>query len=266
MNRMDRFWAVVLFLAPGLGVPALLQAQSPFDGTWHTNLDQAKFSPTPIDVSLQNGIYDCSSCNPKIHVKADGQDQPVSGQPYDTISVREVDSKSIEIVTKKNGKPQSEQTRAVSDDGRAMTVRTTTHAENGDQAVTAEATLTRIGSAPPGANGTSGSWLMGKVSRGEHGLNVSYKSDGDRFSMSTPAGESYTAKLDGKDYPVKGAYFYDSVSLKRIDDHTIEETDKRDGRVIQVSRMTVASDGKTMTVVSKSALTGRTSTLVAEKQ
>jgi hypothetical protein len=266
MNRSDRFWAVVLFLAPGLGMPALLRAQSPFDGTWHTNLDQAKFSPKPIDVSLQNGMYQCSSCNPKIHVKADGQDQPVSGQPYDTISVREVDSKSIEIVTKKNGKPESEQTRVVSDDGQAMTVRTTTHSESSDQTITAEAILTRIGTAPAGANATSGSWRIDKVGQSENGFNVTYKSDGDGLSMSTPSGESYTAKLDGKYYPVKGAYFYDSVSLKRIDDHTIEETDRRDGTVVQVSTMTVASDGKTMTVVSKSALSGRTSTYVAQKR
>jgi len=264
MNRSDRFRAVVLFLA--LGMPALLQAQSPFDGTWHANLDQAKFSSKPIEVSLQNGMYDCSSCNPKIHVKADGQDQPVSGQPYDTISVREVDSKSVEIVTKKDGKPASEQTRVVSDDGRAMTVKTTTHSESSDQTVMAEATLTRIGAAPEGANATSGSWRIDKVGQSENGLNVTYKSDGDALSMSNPSGESYTAKLDGRYYPVKGAYFYDSVSLKRIDDHTIEETDRRDGTVVQVSTMTVASDGKTMTVVSKSALSGRTSTYFAQKQ
>jgi hypothetical protein len=266
MKGNSRFWGIVLFLAPGLAMPVSLRAQSPFDGTWHTNLDQAKFSPKPIDVSLQNGMYDCSSCTPKIHVKADGHDQPVSGQPYDTISVREVDSKSIEIVTKKNGKTESEQTRVVSGDGQAMTVRTTTHSESSDQAVTAEATLTRIGVAPAGANGTSGSWRIAKVSHGENGLNVTYKSDGDGLSMITPDGESYTAKLDGKSYPVKGAYLYDSVSLTRINDHTIEETDKRDGNVVQVSRMTVSSDGKTMTVVSKSGLTGRTSSFVAEKQ
>ncbi|MFZ0796644.1 MAG: hypothetical protein WCA13_05715 [Terriglobales bacterium] len=56
--------------------------------------------------------------------------------------------------------------------------------------------------------------------------------------MSMPTGESYTAKLDGKDYPVKGAYPYDSVSLKRINDRTIEETDKRDGKVVEVSKIT----------------------------
>ena len=265
---MNSGWlrAVVLFLAPGLGLPALLRAQSGFDGTWHAKLDQAKFSSKPIDVSLKNGMYECSSCNPKIQVKADGQDQPVSGQPYDTISVREVDSKSIEIVTKKNGKPESEQTRVVSDDGQAMTVRTTQHSENGDQTVIAEAILTRIGTAAAGANATSGAWRIDKVGQRENELNVTYRCDGDGLSMSTPSGESYAAKLDGKSYPVKGAYLYDSVSLKRIDDHTIEETDRRDGTVVQVSTMTVASDGKTMTVVAKSARSGRTSTYVAQKQ
>jgi hypothetical protein len=57
-----------------------------------------------------------------------------------------------------------------------------------------------------------------------------------------------------------------SVSLKRIDDRTIEETDKRDGRVVDVSKMTVAPDGKSMTVVAPNKLTDRTSTYVAKKQ
>ena len=84
--------------------------------------------------------------------------------------------------------------------------------------------------------------------------------------MSTPTGESYTARLDGKDYPVKGAYGWDSVSLKRLDDSTIEETDKRNGKVVEVVKMTVSPDGKKMTVVAMDKLTGRTSTYVAEKQ
>jgi hypothetical protein len=84
--------------------------------------------------------------------------------------------------------------------------------------------------------------------------------------MSTPAGEGYTAKLDGKDYPYKGAFSYDTVSLKRINDRTIEETDKLNGRVMQVSKMTVSSDDKTITVVSTSVPTNRTSTYVDTKQ
>ena len=74
------------------------------------------------------------------------------------------------------------------------------------------------------------------------------------------------AKIDGMDYPVKGAYAYNTVSLKRISANTIEETDKRDGTVVEVAKMTVAPGGKKMTIVEDSKLTGRTSTFIAEKQ
>ena len=268
MKRSEKLAACVLFLSPVLLLlaPASLFGQSPFDGTWRTNMDEAKFSPKPIVFSLNNGVYDCSSCSPEIHVKADGQDQSVTGQAYDTISVREVDAKSIELTTKKNGKTNSGQTRTVSDDGNTLTVKTTFHPENSDQTVTVEVTATRVGKALAGANGTSGPWRTDKIKESENGLTTTYKMSGDELSMSTPTGESYTAKLDGKDYPYKGAYGYDSVSLKRVDERTIEETDKRGGKVIEVAKMTVAPDGKKMTVVVTSTLTGRVSTYVAEKQ
>ena len=79
-------------------------------------------------------------------------------------------------------------------------------------------------------------------------------------------GETYTAKLDGSDAPVKGAYGYDTVSLKKINARSIEETDKRGGDVIDVSTMTVSPDGKKMTIVDTNKKTDRTSTYVATKQ
>jgi hypothetical protein len=211
-------------------------------------------------------MYNCSSCSPKIDVKADGQDQSVTGQSYDTINVREVDPKSIAITTKKSGKTVAEQTRTVSDDGNTLTVKVTFHPENSDQTVIAESTATRVGKAPAGAHAASGSWRISKVKQSENGLLTTYKGGVDGLTMSQPTGQSYTAKLDGKDYPVKGSYTYNSVSLRRVGDRTIEETDKRDGKVVGVSTMTVASDGKTMTVVSTNKLTGRTTTSVAQKQ
>ena len=83
--------------------------------------------------------------------------------------------------------------------------------------------------------------------------------------MTTPTGQSYSAKVDGKDVPFVGDPGTTSVSLKRIGD-SIEETDKRDGKVIYVGKMTVAPDGKTMTVVVDDKLHGSTATYVAEKQ
>jgi GH15 family glucan-1,4-alpha-glucosidase len=266
MSKIERLVAYALFLMPALWAPASSFAQSPFDGTWRINMDQSKLSPKPLVFSLNKGMYDSSLYSPKIHVKADGQDQPVTGQYFDTISVREVDPKSIAITTKKGGKTVSERTYTVSDDGNTLTVKGTTYPENSDQTVSVEYTATRVGKAPAGANGISGSWRVNKEKASENDLITTYKSSGDELSMSAPTGESYTAKLDGKDYPVKGAYSYNSVSLRRVDDRTIEETDKRDGKVVYVSKMTVSPDGKKMTTVETSKLTGGTSTYVAKKQ
>ena len=105
-----------------------------------------------------------------------------------------------------------------------------------------EVTYTRVGKAAAGANGTSGSWRISKAQESENALTSTYTSSGDELSMSAPTGESYTAKLDGKDYPAKGTYTYNSVSLKRVNDRTIEETDKRDGNVVFGRKMTVGPD------------------------
>ncbi len=264
MNRKLASLAGALFLTTALGMPAVSIAQSSFDGTWKTNMAQAKFSPKPNVFYLSQGWYHCVSCNPAFDAKADGTDQAVSGMSYDTISVKEVDPNTLAFVAKKAGKVDFEQTRSVSADGKVLTVKTTSHPMNSDQTVTAEARAKRVGIKPSGVHATSGEWQISKVSQSDNGLLTTYKTNGDELTMSTPTGESFTAKLDGQDYPAKGAYTYDTVSLKKINDHTIEETDKRGGKVVEVSKMTVT--GKTMKIESTNKLTDRTNTLTATKQ
>jgi len=55
----------------------------------------------------------------------------------------------------------------------------------------------------------------------------------------------WTGKFDGKDYPVKGDPNRDAVSLKKIDDYTLEVTNKKEGKVTTVNREEFARDGKT---------------------
>lgn len=50
---------------------------------------------------------------------------------------------------------------------------------------------------------------------------------------------------DGRDHKITGETCYDTVSLKILDDGTTEETDKRNGKIVGTSRMTVSSDGNT---------------------
>lgn len=97
-------------------------------------------------------------------------------------------------------------------------------------------------------------------------LSLTYKVDGDTLTMSNPTGQGYTAKLDGTDAPYKGDPGTTSVSVKKLGKNSIEETDKRDGKVIGIYHMTVAPDGKTMTIAITDKLHGTTSQYVAEKQ
>jgi len=266
MNKFKSLVPCTLFLVSALCAPAFSFAQSPFDGTWRTNMDQSKISQKPNVFYISQGWYHCSSCVPNVDVKADGQDQAVTGQSYDTVSVHEVDPTSIALTTKKDGATINESTRTVSADGKTLTVKATYHPKGGSQPVITETTAVRVGVAPSGVQATSGQWRITKVKQSDNGLTTTFKTAGDELSISHPTGESFTAKFDGKDYPVNGAYSYNSVSLKRIDAHTIEETDKRDGTVVEVSKMTVSPDGRTLTVVATNTLTDRTSTYISRKQ
>jgi len=252
----------VLLLLPMLG-----WAQSPFDGTWKVDLSKSKFPTKPDELLLKDGMFECKTCKPEVKIKADGQFQPVSGHPYyDKMMVKVVDDKHVESATTKDGKDMAKESRTVSDDGNTMTIAWTYYGNPTGGPVSGTDTQTRVGKAPAGANAISGSWREAKADVEQaDALIFTYKGGGDTLSMTTPTGQSYTAKLDGKDVPYVGDPGITSVSLKRIGD-AIEETDKRDGKDISVSKMTVSPDGKTMTIEVDDKLHGTKATYIAVKQ
>jgi len=133
--------------------------------------------------------------------------------------------------------------------------------------VTGKDILKRVEKGPAGASLLSGSWRDEKTEDiPESALTFTFKMSGDDVSYSTPTGQSYTAKLGGGEAPYKGDPGITSVSVKKINDHTIEETDMRDGKPISVGRITVSPDGKKMTVDVSDKLHGTTSKFVADKQ
>jgi hypothetical protein len=264
MNRSKRLLMCVPFLGLGLFASPSSLAQGPFEGTWRINLDQSKPVHKSLVISMNNGFYDCLSCSPQIHIKADGTDQPLPGQTNAAMNIREIDPQTVAFVAHVGGKVVNDFTRTVSKDGNTLTEKGNEY--QSDRAMSFEDTFTRVGKAPAGASRISGSWRRDKAKAGESGLITTYETTGGDLSMSTPTGQSYTAKLDGKDYPVKGSYEYNTVSLKRVNERNIEETVKLDGKVIGVSKMTVAPDGKKMTVITTAEHDGGTSVFVAEKQ
>ena len=266
MNTSSRLFACALLSATALCGSTLCLAQSPFDGTWRIDMSQTKFSPKPFVFYVSQGWYHCESCSPVITIPADGQDHAVSGQSYDTLSVNASDPHSITTIVKKDGKIINEQIRTVSPNGKMLTVKATSHPMNSDKPITTQSTAKLVGIAPAGVHATSGNWQILNAATSENNQLFTFKTSGDQITMTDPTGDTYTAKFDGADYPVKGAYGYDAVSLKRINDRSIEETDKRGGKVVDVATSTVSTDGKSMTIVDVDKLTDRRSTYQAKKQ
>ena len=59
---------------------------------------------------------------------------------------------------------------------------------------------------------------------------------------------AYSVKADGTDQKVSGHPYFDTVSVKAIDDHNVEITSKRDGKVVFVEKDSVSADGDTLAV------------------
>ena len=85
---------------------------------------------------------------------------------------------------------------------------------------------------------------------------VVYAAAGDSVKVTVdgtdPAGKpthnEWTGKFDGKDYPLVGDPNADSRSYKKINDRTMELTNKKAGKVTATGKIVISADGKTRTV------------------
>jgi hypothetical protein len=241
-------------------------AQSPFDGTWVSDIGAAPYSKKAHTYALSKGMYTCSTCVPKINVKADGQDQAVSGSNYfNTESIREVDANTIEEVDKKDGKTMYKDTMTVSADGKTLTDKFEDDSE--EKPVTGEMTLSRISKGPAASHAISGSWRTEKMTNiSSNGITVTLQSTPNGLKTSDNNGQSYDVKFDGKDYPIQGDPGNTMISLKKVDANTLDETDKRNGKVVYTAHITVSADGKQITYVGHDKERDTTSTFVLNKK
>lgn len=248
--------------------PITLLAQSPFDGTWVAKLDSIHFPKRPEVYSLQNGIYECASCVPRIRVKADGKDYPVAGSPYfSTVAVQVIDHNSIQVTEKQGSSTVYSEIDAISPDGNTLIQRISDSAAPNGQPITAEETCKRLSQGPAGSDPISGSWQAERANGiSENGISVTYHSTPDGLQASNPNGEGYDAKFDGKEYPIQGDPAHDTVSLKRIHSNTIVETDKEDGEVHYKLLIAVSRDGESMKVTETDKERGTKMTYIMKKK
>ena len=242
-------------------------AQSPFDGTWKWDPSSVQWPEKPDVFLLQNGMYECKTCVPPVNVKADGTDQKVTGDPYsDSLSVKVIDDHNVESTSKKGGKVVGTAKMSVSSDGSTLTVNWTDSGQPSGGTQTGTYTQKRVAKGPAGGNLISGSWHTDKWNASAEALTWTYKMNGNELAMTSPTGQSYNAKLDGTDTPFKGDPGVTSISVKKLGQDTLEETRKRDGKVIYIFQQTVSADGKTMKWIFDDKLQGTTIKGAAHKQ
>ena len=108
---------------------------------------------------------------------------------------------------------------------------------------------------------TMGTWKLNeaksKIAPGwEKNTTVVYEAAGDQVKVTVDGTDSkgdsthneWTGTFDGKDYPVTGDPNADMRSYKRINSHTLELTDKKDGKATMTGRIVVSADGKSRTI------------------
>lgn len=243
-------------------------AQSLFDGTWKVDLNESQPSTAEYNYLLEGGTYRCTSCKPPLEVRADGEDHQITGEPcYDTVSLKVVNALATVETDKRNGKTVGTSKMTVSPDGNTATVEWTESCNTQGDVVGGEDLMARVSPGPRGAHAVSGSWRITKrMNRSENALVVNLKLETDSFSFADPTGQSYVAKLGGTETMIKGDLSNTMVSVRRIDEHTIEETDKRAGKIVEVTRFTVSADGMTITASTEDKSNGHTRQLVLHKQ
>ena len=110
-------------------------------------------------------------------------------------------------------------------------------------------------------NANMGTWKLNeaksKIAAGMPKNNtVVYAASGDNVKVTVdgvdaegkPAHNEWTGKFDGKDYPLVGDPQSSTRAYKEINDHTLELTNKKDGKVTTSGRIEVSADGKSRTV------------------
>ncbi|MFL6725223.1 MAG: hypothetical protein ACJ8FS_01760 [Sphingomicrobium sp.] len=250
--------------AGNVAAPAAPVSGDLISGTWKTDVTSIKIDAKPDEYLLKDGKFSCTTCTPPISVAADGAFHPVSRPYADHMAVKVDDDHNMTRTNQKGGKTTYQEKYSVSGDGNTLTI--SFNDMSGTKPVTGSFVETRAAPAPVGAHAVSGSWKQNKLSNvSDEGLTITFRLDGDTLHMSTPNGQSYDAKLDGTETPIKGDIGGTTASVKKLADNSYQETDKRGGKVTDVITLTVGADG-TLNAKDENKQSGSVTTWTATKQ
>jgi hypothetical protein len=237
---------VVAGIAAGMAVGVAWAAENPFIGEWKLDSSRSR-TPDEMKVTSKGGntyAFNFGSGTAE-NIVADGTDQP--GLQGTTLSVKAEAPDTWIVVRKKDGQLLLRGTWKLSQDGSTLTDYYREFGPDGSTTMSLDYIYQRNG----GGSGFAADWKSIKETRNSPPLILEVKAyQDDGLSFIIPSEQAtINAKLDGKDYPSQGPNARpDSSSSRRVDDHTLEMTDKRGGSVRDTREIRLSPDGKTLTM------------------
>lgn len=222
--------------------------RSIFDGWWRPDPQVHGPNEPVIELAITDDAYACRSCDPPYDVPADGRPHPVAGQGgFDALAVTILDAATVRCVAYQGGRLVVDATTTLDAGGRSKReIQRVANRDPREYRMRLESR--RIGDAVPGLHALAGSWQLVVADLVDHDEDTEYRIVEGVLHMQDHLGRSFEAPLDGRPAPYRGDPRYTSVSVRWLDDRTIEETDLRDGEPVQVLQWRVEADGQTMHV------------------
>ncbi len=223
-----------------------LVADDPFIGKWKLDLTRSKLSGQTIEIqSVPDNGYKFKEDEHTDIILADGLDHPTHFG--ETMAITQKKPDLWAITYKKGEKVLLETTWKVSKDGRTLTYTATGIRPNG-QRFNNEMTAKRKG----GGSGLAGTWetTAVRLSSPREIYIEPFESGG--HSITFPGrNQTIRMKFDGREYPEQGPTVMEGAtsSGRRLDERTIETTERIKGKVIETAKATVSADGRTYTLV-----------------
>jgi hypothetical protein len=253
----------LLLLVACVSASALWAADSSFLGEWKLDTSKSKMidEMKVTSVGANKYAFDFGGGRSETIV-VDGTDQP--GIFGTTLAVSSEGPDAWKVVRKKEGRMLLTAHWKLSPDGKTLKDNYTEFAPNGTPS-----TVDYVYARTAGTSGFAGSWdNVNETVDSAFVLQVrTYEGDGLSFIDPTRK-ETKSVKFDGKDYPNVGPNEAPGATsaMRRVNEHTLEMTDKINGKVVATAEIQLSSDLKTMTMTVHIAGRSKPNILVFERQ
>lgn len=239
-------------------------ATDPFVGDWKLNPSKSKLTDVMKVESLGASKYafDFIGDGKGEAIVVDGTDQP--GIFGTTLSVTVEGPDAWKVIRKQNGRMLLTAKWKPSKDGNTLADDFTSIAPDGSTS-----TVNYVYKRTAGGPGFAGRWVSTSETLNSVFVLQVRPYEGDGLSFIDPSeGATKSVKFDGKDYPNVGPNVApgSTSSVRRVNERTLELTNKISGKVVSTQQGELSSDLKTLTITAQIVGRSEPNILVFDRQ